>query len=283
MHEVPEKYIDAINTYQPVNFEGIKLYPICVREHQLFENARPAIDFLQQSLPVRFISIPLLSAYYKMDLEAINGEGGEAVGLFVRAVLFLILATRFKPELSMEERLNAFWTGVRVDPRDETVLKCIAFEQDGVVHEVTPLMFSRLRPVLAAQNGIELHSDDENPELVEAERQLAEINGPDLDYDVHTMISSVAAFSNVDEADLYDWPILKLNRRRDAFVRLCGYIVCGIAESNGAKFKGGNPVPSPIFDRKQRGGGGAVPMGDTVFAGKKISAGSAPPIPEAAT
>ncbi len=276
MNEIPLKYREAVNTYEPVEFEGMTLYPILVREYEAFGNARPALDFLQQSLPVRFLSMPLLSAYFAMDAEN-RKEGKPSDGLFLRALLFLVLSLRYREDLgSAEERVRDFARGVYVQAENHGVLKEIRFEQDGAEHAVTPVLFQRMRPVLAAQNGIELASGDANPELVEDERYLAELNGPELDPDPQALISFAAAMSKAEEREVYDWPILKLNRRAEAFERTLQYLVCGISAASGAQFKGGNPVPSPIFARRKRESGALIDM-DAFTRGQRVSVSETAP------
>lgn len=264
-----------MDTYQPVNFEGIMLYPIKVRDYEAFGNARPAIDFLQQSLPVRFLSMPLLSAFYAMDVEN-SQQGKEPDGYFLRAMMFLVLSLRYRPKLPMKDRLHEFLSGVYSSADNPTVLKRIEFQQDGETKEITPILFARMRPVLAAQNGIELISTDANPELIEAERDLAELNGPEIDYNLQALLSFVAALSHAEEGEIYDWPILKLNRRRDSYERVLQFLLCGLASANGAQFKGGNPVPSPIFARKEQTSNALIDMA-AFTKGQKVSVSESGP------
>lgn len=274
---LPVKIAEAVSLYQPVETEGLVLHPILVREYGLFSTARPAIEFLQQSLPVRYLSVPLLSAYYGMDVENLR-EGKPSDGLFSRALLFLVLALRYKPEEKPEERLRSFASNILVDPEDQTVLKGIVFEMDGEEHKITPVQFQRMRPILAAQNGIDLESDDANPELVEAERDIAEQNAPELDQNISALVSFVSALTGAEESVVYDWPILKLTRRRESFERILAYLLYGFASVNGAKFKGGNPVPSPIFPRKKTDSDALIDM--AVFTkgqNVSVSQGGIPP------
>lgn len=260
MHEIPLQYQEAVDTYEPIDFEGITLFPIKVREHMLFNNARPAIDFLQQSLPVRFLSMPLLSAFYAMDVENYN-EGKTSDGLFPRALLFLALSLQYRPDLKMEDRVTELAKGIYTSGEDQSVLKAIEFEQDGEVKRITPVQFQRMRPIIAAQNGIELISNDANPELVEADRDIAEMSGPELDYNFHSLISTISVLSGVTEKEIYDWPILRMNRARDAYSRILTFLVYGFASATGTKFKGGNPVPSPFFDRVSQESNALIDMG----------------------
>ena len=277
MYDIPLNIREAIYTYRPVEMEGLRLYPITVREYELLQNARPAIDFLQQSLPVRYLSVPLLSAYYAMDVESFENDE-PSNGLFPRALLFLVLALRYRPDDPVEERVRSFASKILVSSEDHTVLKGIAFEIDGEEYKITPVQFQRLRPILAAQNGIELESEDANPELVEAERDIAEMSGPELDHNIHSLISSIATFGGVDEAEIYDWPVLKLYRRKESYERALYFLVYGFASANGAQFKGGNPVPSPFYKRVDTESSSLIDMSS--FTGGRqvtVSEGGAPP------
>ncbi len=277
MNKIPLQYQEAVDTYEVIDFEGIKLFPITVREYKLFANARPAIDFLQQSLPVRYLSMPLLSAYYAMDVENYR-EGRPSDGLFPRALLFLALSLRYRPDLGIDERVSELAAGVHTSASDHSVLKDIAFVQDGVEHRITPVQFQIMRPVLAAQNGIELLSDDANPELVEADRDLAELNSPELSYDFHSLISTLSVLSGTTEKEIYDWPILRMTRHREAYSRVLSYLVYGFASATGAKFKGGNPVPSPFFDRISQDSDALIEMGKFTGGNQvSVSEGGLPP------
>ena len=259
MNEIPLKYQEKVDTYEPIDFEGITLYPIKVRDYAYFQDARPAIEFLQQSLPVRYLSMPLISAYFAMDVE--NLEAGKpSDGLFLRTLLFLILSLRLYEDMERQEAVKELAQGIFVEADSPSKLKEIRFLQDGEVKSITPVQFQRMRPVLAAQNGIRLESTDVNPELAEAERDIAEQSGPDLDHNMATLVSSIATLTGGTESELYGWPIVKLFRRKETYERVLSYLVCGIATAQGAKFKGGNPVPSPFFERKDKDNGVLIDM-----------------------
>lgn len=256
MSKLPLHIQKAIRTYQPIETEGLTFWPILVREYHEFLTAKPAIEIMQQALPVRWLSMPLLSALYGMDFEAFQ-KGEPRVGLFSRCLLFLALSLRLGKGSEVAERTKLFT--IIVDSEDPSQLKALRFTgNDGEEKEITPIMFQRLRPILAIQNGIELASEDANPDLVEAERDLAEMNGPDLDVSLDSLFSTVAAMAGIDEAEIDDWPILKLNRRQKAYSRVLNYVICGIGEAQGTKWKGGNPYPSPFYDKVRGDSAGAV-------------------------
>ena len=262
MQDLSLEMAKAVRRFEPIETEGLTLYPIQVKDIDEFTTARPAIEFMQQSLPVAMLSKPLLQAYYTLELDAAkNGQPG--TGLFYKCILFLLLAMRVGNGLPSEKRIEL--VDLELQANDPTRLKSVLIFANGEVKRITPMQFQRLRPILAAQNGIELVSENANPELVQAERDLAEMNAPKLQYRVETLKATIATFSGADEADMEEWPILKLLLRRDAVQRLAGYITCSFAEAQGGKWKHGNPFPSPLYDREIDYCGGLIDM--STFAG----------------
>lgn len=250
----------AVRTYSKIETDGMTLYPIPVSRWDEFMLARPALELMQQTLPVKYISMPLLSAYYAMDYEAVTGDDDLPTGLFARSLLLLSLALRLgRADEEAEQTLKRF--RLRVDESDPSTLLAVDFSQDGeTMQSITPVQFSRLREIIAAQNGVELVSTDANPELVEAERDIAEQKSAKLSGDFGELFSTVAALSHEDEKTIMEWPIKKLMDRKDAYARVLGYLLCGVSEANGAKWTGGNPYPSPFFSRMQQGSGALIAL-----------------------
>ena len=77
-----------------------------------------------------------------------------------------------------------------------------------------------------------------------------------------------------------EWTVRKLNSRREAVNRVLNFLICGIGESQGTKWKGGNPYPSPFFDRVREDSPALISM-DQFAGGKGLEAmrhpGSTPP------
>lgn len=244
---IPKQYQKAIRRCEPVTAEGFTFYPILVAEYDDFTAARPAIEVVQQGLQVKYATMPLLSAFYAMEIEAWT-QALPSVGLFYCAILFLALSLRLGEGLEQQERVKLFRAVTdRKDPRRLTSLQ---FTQHGEVKSLTPVQFQRLRPILAAQNGLELVSETANPDLIEAERDIAEQGAPKLDIGIESLISTMSALSGTDEAGIETWPIRRLAERQKAYYRLLNFLICGIAETQGTKWKGGNPYPSPFYERK---------------------------------
>lgn len=249
MESLPLHIRRAVRRYEPVKTDGLTLWPVRVAEYEEFMIAQPAVDAVQQSFPAKWMAVPLLQAFFSMELEA-RQAGEPPVGLFYRACLFLALAMRLGEGQEAEARVERFTP--MVDPERPDKLVCLRWTgEDGEEGQITPVQFQRLRPILAAQNGIELASETANPELLAADRDLKEMGGPNLKMSLDDLVGAMAALSGQDEGDVEDWPIRKMNSRRRVYDRVLGYLICGIGEAGGAKFKHGNPYPSPYFDRDE--------------------------------
>lgn len=245
MKELPLHIKKSIEKYAEIKVDGLTLYPIKVSEYEEFLQARPALEFMQQSLPIEYMSMPILQAFFKLDVEsALKGE--RASGLFMSSMIGLALALRLTTTPTPEEIVKRFV--FIADKEDPTKLKYITTVINGMEEvKITPVQYSRLREIIAAQNGVEIPDTDDNPELVKAEQDLAQQGSPQINMTVSEMVASVAALGNIDENDIYDWAILKLNNRIIHYQRVLDYLICGIGATNGASWKGGNPCPSPFF------------------------------------
>ena len=249
--ELPVEIERAVRRFEPIFAEGLTLYPVRVKEYDAWCVAKDAVEALQQAFPARLMSMPILSAMYRMDLEAMR-DGTDVPGLFPRALLALALSLRLWEGRKPEERVKAF--RIEADAKDPGRLLSVRCTLNGEeMVKITPIQFQRIRPILAAQNGAERYADDANPELVQAEREMAELNGPKLDLSIEDMQNFVAAWTGADERTTDEWPILKLFRRAEGLKRPLDYLICGIGETQGTKWKGGNPAPHPCFARKKEG------------------------------
>lgn len=272
MSQLPINIQKSVDRYKPIKVDGLTLYPVLVENYELFLAARPALEVLHQSLPVAMMRLPLLSALYRMDYEAIlNGETPS--GLFSRALLALALSLRLGEGKEAAERMQT----IRFSPdrEDPSKLLCLRFaDENGEEKEIAPAQFKLLREIIAAQNGVELESDKANPDLVRAKKDMLSTVAPALDARIEDLICAVSALSGVAEEEIDRWPILKLQRRAESYERMMGYIVCGFGEVNGTTWKGGNPHPHPFFRK--------MPSGDMLTElGKRADGTTAAP-PKAA-
>lgn len=274
MNELPISIQRAVNRYKPIEVDGLTLAPVKVCNYTEFLLARSALEVMHQSLPVALMRVPLLSALYQMDYEAVLSEQTPS-GLFSRALLALALSLRLGEGQELEGRMKAFQ--IIVDRKDPAKLQCLRFKgEGGEEREITPLQYAKLRPIIAAQNGVKLESDTANPDIVKAAKDRASVSDVQLDCNIEDWISAVSSVSGVAEEEIDEWPILKFQRRSDSFRRILDYIVCGIGECSGTTWKGGNPTPHPFFAKVANGNGILTALGGQAD-------GTKPPPPQAAT
>ena len=261
MNDLPPEIMRQIDRYLPVTMEGITMYPVTVEEYEIFMACAPALGFMQQSLPVAMLSIPLLTAFLRMEDEwnqarqksDINIENIAKTGaLFSAATIALLLALRLGEGEPITRRLER--VGVVFDKKKRDRIKMVVLRgNSGEAIEISPAKFAKIRPVIAAQNGIEIPPLDANPELVEADRAVRNANAPDLEFNLYDRVSFVCNETGKNEEEIYQWPILKFNRRAAVAEHKLHYLVYGIGEASGmVKFKGGNPCPSPVFAKTQK-------------------------------
>ena len=253
MNELPFSIQDKIDRYEPITAEGMTVYPIRVRELRQFAFCKPVLDFIHQSLPVALLNISLLDAFYKLDLKEIR-QTGKPTGLISGSILLLLLALRLGDGMELEDRMKlAMIVPDGNDP--ERLAEIRFFQPDGSEPVIlAPRQFAALRKIIAAQNGAEIVSETANPEIIAAERLMAENHAADLDPKLCDKIIFAAQGSGVSEEDVWDWPILKLERHAAVYKRTLDYTALLNAEASGmVEFKNGNPVPSPFFARRQNG------------------------------
>lgn len=250
---LPLNIQQSVSRYKPIEAEGLTLYPILVKHYDEFAIARPSLEVMHQSFPVRFMRVPLLSALYAMDYEAVL-NGTTPSGLFSRALLALALSLRLGEELELEKRLELFRIAVDRE-KPEKLLRVQFTDSVGKEYDISPPQFKILREIIAAQNGVRLEDDKANPDLVEAQKKMTSAKSVALDVNINTLICAVATLSQVDEAEIDEWPILKLENKAQTFRRIIDYMICGIGEANGTEWKGGNPNPHPFFARIENGSG----------------------------
>lgn len=252
MNELPRHIQESVRKYKPIVQDGHALFPVLVSEYTEFLMARPALEVMQQSFPVAMLRMPLLSALYQMDFDAVV-SGKTPTGLFSRARLVLALSLRLGAGKEIAERIEMLQ--VVVDRRNPRKLISLRYtNKDGDEKEILPGQYRELRRIIAAQNGVKLESDDANPDIVKAKKDMASSGGLELDMNVDDLVSAISALTQIDESKIYDWPILKLDKQRTAWERILTYMVCGIGEASGATWKHGNPVPHPFFQRISDGG-----------------------------
>ena len=245
---IAERYAEALDNDEPIEIEGFTLYPITMRDYRRFEAAKPAILIRQGSLPVKYAIMSYLKALYAMDYDAFK-EAGMPLGFITGIITMFALSMRFPVDALLKQ------TKIEVSEQDERDLRCLVFNTGDMYLRLTPETFDRLRPILAAQNGLELPDETENIDLVEAEMDIAAQDSAGVSPDFRSLLASVARDQRRRTSEFLDWTIREFFELRDAIEREKMFTILKMAEYSGnVKFKDGNPCPSWCYDRKEKAG-----------------------------
>lgn len=237
---------NKIRRGEPLEWKGLLFYPVKMSHYEEFLDVKNAWLARQSSFPVKYMALPFLSAVWAMDVDFAKSDG-KLIGLFERIIRFLYLSLR------LEYKRENLIEHVYLHNDDIRELDHIEVTQGGNTVQITPADFAAyIRPLVAEQNGLTLPDESYNPELVQAEQELASEQAASLKFDIDTMIASVAYLSHLDESVVDEWTVLKFERRRNAIERDKKYMLYAQAEMSGiVKFKHGNPYLSWCFDEAE--------------------------------
>lgn len=218
---------------------GLTLHPVTVRQMMEYDACKSALLIRQATLPASYMTLPYLNALFALDAD----RGKEPV-LFAGVIQALCLATR--------QPASCF--GIYREKNNPNRLSKLLFSPDGgsTVVDFTPSVFAQVRKTIVEMNGDELPDESENPELVAAENDLAQMQKSGLEYNPQTMIESVACSMGLRVKDVLDWTVYEFRKALEAKSRMLRYVICGIGEQAGfVKWKHGNPCPSWYLNKPQ--------------------------------
>ena len=239
----------AILKEQPEEFGGLLFYPVTMEHYSLFRDCELALTLRQSTLPATYAVKNFAQALYALDIDALL-KTGEATGIWSRFVIAICLALRIPIQ-----NVGKFVRQI-TDPERPNELKAIIVtqhtEDSERVVRLTPQQLTQVRTIIARQNGSQLPDESENPELVQAEQDIADYQKSKLIPSIETMVAAVAANQHVRLSDVYSWTIYEFEQTKSAIERDRGYLVYNAGEMSGmVKFKNGNPYPSIFFDKKR--------------------------------
>lgn len=241
----------ALLNYEPIEMDGLVYYPITVADYSKWQAVKPVLCLRQGTLPAVYACMTYLQCIWALDFNAKVGAEASGGGPWSALVCILVLSLR----LSDNDEIQAI--GFDKTPNEISHIRII---KDGQQHDITPMGFNRVRELIAEQNGAELPDEADNPDIIEAANDIKNANAVSLNYSVADMLTSVASARGLRRKDLYDWPIKELEDEMRALRRRYGYFLASIAESQGAKFHGGNPYPTWMFDKAKDEFAGLISM-----------------------
>lgn len=238
----------AIRRGLPITLLGLNFYPIKMCHYERFLECKSALVLRLSTLPVKYAIKDYLSAVFALEIDSIYKNKAK-IGLFERIINFLFMALRI--DLDKKEFFKKNLKLKKVN--NETLIDYLLITQNGREIKITPQQFStKIRPLLAEQNGFKLPKESDNAEIIQSEQERNQIIADEnykLDININDLISSVAYLSHVSEKEIDKWTVREFENRKKAINRDKHYMLYGQAQFSGmVSFKNGNPAPSWCFD-----------------------------------
>ena len=238
----------AVFSGEPIEKYGLRLWGLTMRQYEEWAKCKNVWLARQSTFPVFCITLSFLDALFALDMSAIDNTGKPA-GFLYSAMLCLGMALR------MDE--NCVRDGhIYLSAEEETrKINAIMVDMPGEKEPIaiTPSKFTQIRKIVAWMQGEEVPDETLNDDLLETESILAEQNSPHLKYSLLDLEASVGLAYQTRIMDVLDWPILEFETSRRAIDRDKRFMICGIGQTNGCKWDGGNPYPSWCFDKEFKG------------------------------
>lgn len=228
----------AILKYEPIELNGLVYYPIEVADYNKWQAVKPVLTIRQGTLPAVYACMTYLQCVWALQYDDITSAGSNGPWNLLAALMFL--------SLRLSDRDKILPIGMPEDPRTITAMRIV---KDGESYDISTTDFSQIRGLIAAQNGAELPDEADNPDLIEAANDIANSNEIRLKYDFADMLTSVSSEMKLRRSEIMDWSVKEFDDVLRAIKRRYGHFLSSIAESQGAKFKNGNPYPTWIFDK----------------------------------
>lgn len=242
----------------PRELYGLTFSPLTMNVYPAWISFSGALTIRMSTLPARYAVKCYADALYTMLRE--QGD--------TRYMMFKLLMG-LSMGLPEEDISNCIREVGTQDGLKSVIIQC--GENRAVL---LPHQLDAVRKAIAEMNGAEVPDESENAEIVQAEEDLKNLGRKDdLDINLYDEMASVAAVGGLRMHDLRDMSILEYTRLKRAHSRRMLYLICAIAEGNGAKFSKGNPAPNWMFDRTDPDHGlvrldkWQKSMGDTIKSG----------------
>lgn len=265
--KVALQYHEELRTFQPIVFKGLHFYPLQVKHFALYQSAKPAMELMLSSLPLRYVRMSWIQALMALDQEA--GEKAMTPGFFVSIMLVLNAALH-------TDILHDPGSLVPVQGKDGSFGALVVRQEGAEPTVLEEKDFLTVREILAAQNDYTIPDENWNPELVRAQAYLREHKTASVGGTLEDMVFSLAAATGKRAAEIWDWPIREFTQMQSAVDRRLRFEICTAAELSGqVKFKNGNPYPTWIWENK-----GKLPNGFTSIQELDDGAGGTLAIPK---
>lgn len=244
--------LKAAKSGNPIRYRSLYIYPLTVNDYELLWGCESALTLRLSTLPVVYATKSYPEALFAIAIDGenvvVNGEVVARPSDWVR-FLYLLCASARIPIEAMRSCV-----GFNVDNQDKTKLRSVWIRQiaenEEIVETLSVADLTALRGIIAEMNGRKLPDESENAELAQAEQDVRSSGSTSLDFNLDSMLASVARDQRIRIKELYEWTIYEFELIRAAIDRERRFMVFGIGENSGmVKFPKGNPYPSIFFDK----------------------------------
>ncbi len=242
----------AAKSGNPIRYRSLYIYPLTVENYELLWGCESALTIRLSTLPVVYAMKSYPEALFAIAMAGedvvVNGEVVASPNDWKRFITLLCASAHIPLEF-VNNSVN-----FRVDNQDKTKLRAVVLRQitesEDNMESLSVEDLINLRKIIAEMNGRKLPDESENAELAQAENDIRMSGTNVLDFNVDSLLASVARDQRVRIRDLYDWTIYEFELIRAAIDRERRFTVFGIGENSGmVKFPKGNPYPSVFFDK----------------------------------
>lgn len=242
----------AAKSGEPIRYRSLYIYPMTVNDYETLWGCESALTLRLSTLPVVYAMKSYPEALFAIAMNGedvvVNGEVVARPSDWIRFLYLICASTR----ISVESMRSCI--GFNVDNQDKTILRSIWIRQiaenEEVVETLSVADLISLRRIIAEMNGRKLPDESENAELAQAEIDVRSSGSKSLDFNLDSLLATVARDQRVRIKDLYNWTIYEFELIRSAIERERRFMVFGIGENSGmVKFPKGNPYPSIFFDK----------------------------------
>lgn len=237
------QYREEIREFRPVEFMGLKFYPLQVKHFALYQSAKPAMELMLSTLPLRYVRLSWIKALEALDKEA--EENAYKTGFF--GSFLLLLDAALKTDVRHDR--TAF---IPLGGKDGGFGALVIRQGENAPVALQEKDFATVREILAAQNGYTIPDENWNPELVKAQAYLREQqSGTGRGGSLEDAVFALAAATGHRATEIWEWPIREFTQMQSAVDRRLRFMLCGAAELSGqVKFTKGNPYPTWIWENK---------------------------------
>lgn len=252
------------------DWNGLKVYPLLIDEYEANMAALSCLTIMHQAMPFEFLGIPYLRMLHNSAEQMPELYGDHIVKLrdvivkSFRVSNDRVVFTRdnkqrvkwyisFAKKKAFDSSRGKMSPGRKYAPIDLNIISATNDEEmlnEFGIYTISESNFMKLRELICKINALEVPDESVNLDIWQSYNDLQSIQSTPVEYSFESLLFAVSAASHISVEDLRKKSLWEFSNIANAHDRILRFIICALAESNGAKYKNGNPVPDWRFDKK---------------------------------